>query len=430
MFPVEGLESRTLPSAVIVTSTPGPKGSVNLKFAGSAADDLVRMNVDENLNVRVFGGTFSLNGGSQQTDLRFGKINNLTFNLGAGSDTGWIENVSAHNVTINDGWTRSETNQYTVISTTHNMRLNNVEANFNFGHAEFTMDSRQSVLTECLTIGYRDTSTSRTVLSVTQGSTLGISGQFSIVSPASSASTDYVLLQAFRNSDSDAVQLRLRGGTRWNLGGGNDLIQIAGAAEFSGQTVINTGDGDDRIGFAVGGNLPVSGDLVFRGRVSIETGAGADFLSCASAEIHSDRVRFLQAVSIETGQQNDQVNLYKTVFSSSLTVDTGNSNPSGSEDLVLISDVQVFGSTEIRSAGRATAHVGSNSSATTRFAGNARFTLGSGSVVVGNGNPAFPQVIFDGFQVFTGIRSTITVKYVGTIQSDPGERRLIRAVLV
>ena len=429
LLPVEALESRLLLSAVNVTSTPGPRGSVNLRFTGTAADDLVKIFLDNDLRVHVSGSSFMINGGNAQPDLYFDSVHSVTLNLGGGSDTGWIENVSIRNITINDGTTANETNRYTVISSSRDMRLNQVEANFNLGNAEFTLDSSRSIWMNNLAIRLQNTMSSKTIVQAVAGSTLDISGQFCIDASASSQSADYVLLQAFRNSPSDPVQLRLHGGMRLDLGGGNDVIQNAGATELGGPTLIDTGKGDDQINLAVGGNFPVSGDLVFSGRVSIQTGEGADFVSCASADINSDRVRFLCPVSISTGGQKDQLNLYKAVFYSSLDVDMGSNNQVGTDDVVLINDVQVVGLTRIHSAGRATVNVGSTSAATTRFARNAVFTLGSGSVTIGNGSQTIPQVIFDGAQIFAGIRSQITVKYSGLIQANLARRRLIRAVL-
>jgi hypothetical protein len=234
--PVEALESRTLLSAVNVISTPGPKGSVNLSFVGTAESDRLTIFMNNEMKVRVTGSTFKVNGGEEQTDLTFDSLNNVTMSLGAGSDSLWVIDVSIRNLVITDGMTATETNTYIVISASKDMQIKRLDATFNLGVAELTLNAAKSMSLDSVSVRLLNTTSSKILVTPVEGGTgtLEITGQFSVDASPGSQSADVVLIHALSNNPGDPARLRLPGGMRVNLGAGKDTFQVIGAAEISG----------------------------------------------------------------------------------------------------------------------------------------------------------------------------------------------------
>ena len=427
---LEALESRTLLSAINVISTPGPSGSVNLNFLGTAGDDTVSIFMSEDMKVRVTGGSFKVNGRAEQSELSFDRLNNVTMNLGAGSDYGSIQNVSLNNFLINDGTTVNETNRYFVGSFTSDVRIKNVDANFKFGAAEFTLqiNSGKSMSLESLAVRLKDTTSSRIMLQSFSGSALLVAGQFSVDAAAHSQSSDLVLIQASPDSVADQTRVGFQNVVRVNLGGGKDTFQMIGTVAVNGPTFIDSGDGDDQI---APGNIPDQGDIVFRGVASILTGQGIDLVESGNSFESSDRVRFKNGVAISTGDQEDLVDLRKSVFEKSLVVDVGGNALNTMNRGVFIRDIQVKGLAFFRSAGRASINIETapDSTSPSRFGNAVVFALQSGRVTIGNELHTTPKAIFDGTHTYIGTDSTISVKFAGPVLANPAKRRLIRAIL-
>jgi hypothetical protein len=428
--PLEALESRTLLSAINVISTPGPSGSVNLNFLGTPGDDTVSIFMSEDMKVRVTGGSFRVNGRAEQSELSFDRLNNVTMNLGAGSDYGSIQNVSLNNFLINDGTTFNETNRYFVGSFTSDVRIKNVDANFKFGVAEFTLqiNSGKSMSLESLAVRLRDTTSSKIMLQSFSGSALLIAGQFSVDAASHSQSSDLVLIQASPDSVADQTRVGFQNVVRVNLGGGKDTFQMIGTVTVNGPTFIDSGNGDDHI---VIGNIPDQGNIVFRGIVSVLTGDGIDFVECGNSFESTDRVRFRHAVTISTGNQEDLVDLRKSVFEKSLVVDIGNNAVNTMNLGIFVRDIQVGGQAFFRSSGLASINIEAvpDSTSPSRFGSAVVFALRSGRVTIGHVLHKTPKVIFDGAQTYIGTDSTISVKLAGPIQANPAKRRLINAIL-
>jgi hypothetical protein len=429
----EALESRTVLSVISVISTPGPSGSVDLKFLGTTGDDAVYIFMNAERKVSVTGNagdTFKVNGGPEQSTLRFDRLNNVTMLLGAGNDSGLIHDVSLNRFVLQDGATADESNRYFVNSFARDVRIERVDASFRLGVAElsFQVNSGKSMSMESLAVRLKETSSSRVSLASFSRSTLVVDRHFSIDAGARDESTDIVLIQATPDKTADGTQIKLNGVVRANLGGGNDTFQMIGSVDVSGPTFISGGDGDDDI---VAGNIPDHGDIVFRGIVSIVTGEGIDSVEFGNSFESSDRVLFKQTVSVSTGNQQDIVAIRKSRFEKSLSVDVGNSGPGNMNDSVLVRDILVMGPAFFRSSGGADVDIEAipDSTTPTTFRNTVAFALQSGNVTIGSVLHTTPKVVFGGSQLFVGTDETILVRIAGPILANPARRRLIRAIL-
>jgi len=433
--PVEGLESREVLSPVLVTSTPEPGGSVSLKFTGTSGDDVVFVSSDNNLRVGVGGGEFILNGGTSTSYLEFPRVHNISFSLGAGSDTVVVENVLLNNITIQDGVAVSDADQYRIFSSSGAMRVRDVDATFMTGAPELTIEalriseSATSILLNNITVRYVNTLSSHTRLLSNVGAQLNVAGEFRVDSQRSS-SLDTVSVMQTSSPTAEAVPLRFHGATRLFLGGGNDSVVIIGTVDFRGQTFVDTGSGDDFLSFSASKVIGESANIVCFGRVFIEMGAGTDNLSF-EADGGENRVRFMNSVSVSTGRDPDFVNVIRAVFHRSLNVHLGNNTGPGSnaavEDSLSVNQVTVLGHTVVRSTGAAFVAFHFAGDSTSRFVGNATFKLGSGTITFGGGPDS--QIIFESAQIFIGTRSKITVKYLSPVRANLTRRRLINAVV-
>lgn len=420
-------------SVINVISTPGPSGSVDLKFLGTTGDDKVHIFMNNDMKVSVTGNTgdsFRVNGGPEQSALRFDRLNNVTMLLGAGNDSGSIHDVSLNRFVLQDGATAEESNRYFVSSFARDVRIERVDANFRLGVAELTLhiNSGKSMSLESLAVRLKETTSSKVMLQSFSRSTLVIDRHFSVDAEARSASSDMVLVQAFPDNPADGTKIRFNSVVRVNLGGGNDTFQMIGSVDVSGPTFISGGNGDDHI---VVGNFPDQGNIEFRGIVSIVTGEGIDVVEIGNSFESSDRVLFKERVAVSTGNQQDNVDVRKSTFEKSLTVDVGSNNPGTTNDGVSVRDIQVKGPAFFKSSGGANIDIEAVPDSTTpsTFRNSVGFTLQSGSVTIGNELQTTTKVIFAGGQIFIGTDETMSVRIAGPILANPARRRLIRAIL-
>ena len=408
---------------------------MSLKFTGTTGDDVVLVSSDNNLGIGVGGGEFILNGGTAKSNLVFASVHNITFNLGAGSDTVVVENVSLNNITINDGVAVSDADRYRIFSSSGAMRVRDVAATFMTGAPELTIEANRisesatSISLNNIAARYVNTLSSHTRLLSNVGAELDVAGEFRIDSLGASSRDTVSVLQT-SSTTAKAVPLRFNGGTRLSLGGGNDFVFVIGTVDFHGQTVVDTGSGDDFLSFSASRVIGDSGNIVCFGRVSIEMGDGIDNLSF-EADGAENHVRFMNHVCVSTGRDADFVNVFKSVFYSSLDVNLGNNTGPGSnagvEDGMYVTQVTVLGLTNVRSSGAASVAFHFAGDWTSRFVGNAKFTLGSGTITFGGS--AGSQIIFESAQIFIGTRSKITVRYLGPVLANFARRRLINAVV-
>ena len=420
--PVEGLESRQVLSPVLVTSTRGPGGSVSLKFTGSDGNDVVNISSDENQKVHVSGSSFILNGGTAQTDLRFEKLHNVTFNLGAGSDAGQITDVSLNNIRINDGISALEADAFIIQSTAKDVAIRNVDAAFSLGYPMIRFLSERQIAVNDVSLRYANTTVSDSQFIAVSTGSITINGHLNIES--ANVSTDHVLFQSVVSIGSSRISIR--GGTRMNLGDEKDDVFYSGTVDSYGVTLISTGDSNDFV--------LTNGEIVFHGRVSIDTGNGNDIVRFSPIYFEVPyQTRFLGVFSLSTGPQMDQVEFSKVTFSSLASVDLGSSQGFRDGDGLQINEVTALGKFDVRAVD--TAEVRINGflefgfrAGTSRFAGTVRISIGSGTILIGS-TQSNPSAIFDGSQIFIGTRSKITVKYLGPVAANFARRRLINAVV-
>ncbi len=427
----EPLEARIVPSAINVTTTPGPGHSVDLMITGTSGDDDVQIYVGDDNLVHVYGRpdgsdlpAVMLNGAPAQQELVFAKLRNINMNLGAGNDRGVISDISAGKIVINDGVTADESNIYEVSSRNHVMSAASLRLNFDMGIVWLNLTSGRSIRLGSLAISLARTTSSHIQISTFDSTRLQVAGLFSIDSPDECNSKDHLIFYAASNATGDVTDVRF-GNVRWSFGGGNDQIYVVGSMTFDGQTKIDSGSGNDSVEFR-GGFGPFTGCPSFNGRVTVNTGGGYDVFGTTSGKDSTNRVNFFGPVVVITGDQKDYVYSTDTNFYSSLTVDLGRT--SGTEsDQFWSSDIKVTGSTVVRSSGLASVLL-STPTAGSRFEGNVWFSLGSGFIYVELGNEA-AKVKFGGFHTFRGLSKRIDVYYFEEVDANPARRRLLNAVL-
>jgi len=325
---------------------------------------------------------FRLNGAIEDNEvLDFPKINNLTFNLGAGSGNLTLEDVPAARVTINDGLGTNELSEYTIRGRYYNTEMGDIVANFGRGNVRLTVEAmaaNRSLRTGRVDVTLASALSSELLLQSGRGAQLQIGGELRVTSP---------------NAANRADQLRI-------------LAKSTGGSQLS-PAKINLLNG-----------------------ATINTGGNADQVIIRS-EDDSEKVNAFRPVSIHTGDQNDQVERVNFVARSALTIDLGNSSPGGDMpfDFVGLDQSEVLGVSTIRSTGTALVVVLGKGFLPIRFRGTANFNLGAGRVVIGEDLPA-SRVVLDGAQVYTGsVHSRITVVYRGTVIANLARRTLRNADL-
>jgi hypothetical protein len=437
------LENRQLLAAIQVTSSPGPKGSTNLTFVGTDGQNVLDLSLDATRQVVVrdlFGGsTFQLNGGPEVTQLTFAKLNNLSFDLGAGADGAFV-NAPAGNITIQDGADGAFSN-YRVANSVNSRvtKVGDIQATFLGGLAIFGVSSFpgstgyvHSLQTGKLSLNLAGTIQSEVNLTADEGSQL-LLGDVSITSPESSASQDSINLLAKSGLATIMGQISL-GALSLNTGGGQDLVNSRGAVTYRGPVNAALGGGDDGFHVRSGsltGTPRTESVATFQNTLNIDGGAGASSITLLST-VDYERIRFQGPVTIQTGDEADLIQVWRGNFAKDLTIQTGNTPAvrSVATDQVELSNIDVLGKTTVTAVGAGDVRIDSGSyfaNEPSRYLKAAKFTLGSGAVTIGNLFGS--QVQFGSTQAFTGVNSQMTVSYIGVIDANLSKRLLNNAIL-
>ncbi len=452
------LESRVLPAAVLITSSPGPNGTVNLNFEGTAGDDSFLVgkqslfgSMDGTIHVySFFGTTFRLNGGEETGDLVVGNLGNLTFNLGGGNDSAWLFDLEARNVTIHDGVTDDESNSYKIDRAFSNTKLGNIQANFNRGRADlqFSAVSYADLMGTVFDGGTMEIGSVTVKSAMTQSTQVGLTSfpgaKFTVTGLVSfeslGGSSDAFTSTTVGNSFQPPTSTILKGGVRVNTGGGGDFVRFDGNLQVQGKVDVDTGSDGSTVSFGgsavfkdkvtvVGGasNDTISfsiGSPVFHDKVTFDTRAGDDVVHLQKFDPSQGTVHFKKNVSIATGDQNDMVLMSQVNIGGALTIDLGNGQLGGmfDGDHINLMNSVVDGNTRVTSAGKAIIAISSTPGSEMRFRGDVAFTLGAGDIYLNT-------VTMEKAQAFTGRPNLIRVSY-GNVTADLTKRRLVNAELI
>ncbi len=444
---VQACEVRLLLSAVDVTTTPGPAGSVKVTFDGTDADDQVllgahyqtglltaysfngttfRLNGGPEVNELVFTSisdvTFNLNGGSDVASVFTTSLRDVNFNLGSGDDSAFIVDVNARDVTIHDGAGDFEQNGYYIQTFASSFDLRNIEAEFDRGISQVNVQAFSGHTIELgkVTISGQNVQNVGFSANADADSHILITGDVKLdVDPAffGVASLSLGTQQSFSGNPGTVVlrkdiELRAPGGT----------MAVNGNTSVHGKTdFITTGFSSDRV------NVD-SGAPVFEGKVTINTGEGDDFILMEKFDPLAPAAEFHAKVDISTGGGNDIVNIGPAIIEGALTVDLGTSSPSGpfGVDNMRLGAVDIGGKLDVVTLGEAVVIVDPPATGEARFRKDASFTLGAGRVFIESSDS---NVIFDKKQIFVGDPNRIQVHYIGNVTADLTKRKLINADL-
>lgn len=429
------LESRLLLTPVLLDSSPGPNGTSNLTLTGTSGDDGIGVFQVSPTEVYVFatlpGVTLSLNGGPEQQFFMFTGINDLSFDLGAGNDSVVITNLTADDVTIEDGIIPGEQGFYIIQSAQGPVELDTIEAEFSGGAMAVILQSAVQLEIDQLKVR-ADNTDSLVVQVVTNGGSIVVNDDV-VIRSSGAQSVDQVLIATDAQQLSPSSSIDLNGTLKVMLGGGADRFKMSGNVSASRQVQISTGSGDDTVDITLGQSFfPVS--MTFQQAVTIETGSGLDWISVI-AQPSQSRVEFKSHVVMSTGDQNDIVQIFGAEFEKSFIADGGRSDavPSlfGAADVFSLGNTEVLGLTSISTQGVANVYLFAVNSALQpmRFHGPAFFTLGSGFVDASFVFDPDSRITFDGLQVYVGINEPIAVRYGSAVVANLRKRLLFNAFM-
>lgn len=440
-------EQRVLLSAVDVTTSPGPAGSVKVNFEGTESDDQVLLGthyLTGLLTAYSFNGTtFRLNGGPEVSEVTFNTISDATFDLkggsdyvsvfltsirdmnldlGPGDDTAFIIDANVRDLKILDGVGDFEQNAYWIQNFASSFQLRNIEAEFDRGISQLNVNaySQQTIEVGKVEILGHNVQSVGFAIAADQNSHVIVNGHVELTINPASFGVANLSLGTQSTLPGDSATVELRKSIELHAPGG--MLTVNGNTRVDGETeFVTTGFSNDRFSIE-------SGAPVFNGQVNISTGDGDDFILWEKFDAAASATQFNKAVSISTGEGNDIVNIGPAVFAKSLDVDLGSSNPFGpfGVDNMRLGAVDVSGKLGVRSTGEATIVIDPPATGQTRFRKDASFTLGAGRVYVDSSDS---NVIFDKSQDFTGNPNRIQVFFIGNVIANPAKRTLTNADL-
>ncbi|WP_397569088.1 hypothetical protein [Schlesneria sp. T3-172] len=444
---IQVCEQRLLLSAVDVTTSPGPGGSVNVTFTGTDANDQVLLGTHYEtglLTAYSFNGTtFRLNGGPETDSLTFSSLSDVTFNLnggsdgvsifttslrdlnlnlGSGNDFAFIVDANIRDVAIQDGVDDFEQNSYTIQTFATSYHLRNIEAQFDRGSSQITVDAftGKSIEIGKVSISGGNVQSVGFSANADSGSQVLITGKVQIQNDPSYFGVANVLLGTQQATPSEPGSVVLTKDLELNAPGG--WMTISGNTSIHGKTdFVTTGFYNDRF-------VAESGAPVFEGKVTISTGFGDDYILLEKFDPSFPATEFHGKVSISTGEGNDIVNIGPAIFEGALTIDLGDSSPFGpfGADNMRLGAVDVQGKLDVTATGQAIVVISPPATGQAHFRKDASFTLGAGGVYI---NSSASNVTFDKAQVFVGQPNRIQVNYIGNVIANPAKRKLTNADL-
>jgi hypothetical protein len=428
------LEDRVLLAAIQVTTRSAPRGAVDVIFTGTADADTVFLSPDESRGVVANGGgTFRLNGAlSEVSQLNLGEIRYVTFNLGGGDDRAVINDVPIFQVTINDGPTGQETNSYQIRSDSFDTTMGPITANFNSGVNSLSLHSGlgRTLTTDDVTVNATNTEQLSVGFYASRGGQVVVGGKLDVASIGSASRDDIVFFPQgiLPGVDNRTGRIQITQGTRVSTGAGNDRFFAVANVDFRGTTSIVSAGGNDEVLFTSGGPNNSFETPAIRGTLNIATGDGQDTVSLASEDGFA-RIAATRAVTINTGNQSDMVDLRNVELRNTFTLTTGNNDPGTDAlpDSVRLDQAEIYGTSRITTVGAGVVTLTGRGLLPTRFRSAAYFNLGSGVVNVGEPDSA-SRIVFSAAQIYTGVRSRITVRPRGLILQNLAQRRLVNAV--
>lgn len=443
---VQVCEQRVLLSAVDVTTTPGPGGSVNVTFNGTEGDDQILLGPHYEtglLTAYSFNGTtFRLNGGPETSQLTFTSLGDVAFNLkggndgvsvfttslrdlsldlGEGNDFAYIVDANARDVTIHDGATDFEQNSYAIQTFASSFHLKSIDADFDHGSSSITVNAFSGLSIE---IGKVEISGGNAnaglALEADFGGHIVVTGDVELELDSNLFGVASFSTGTQQGTPENPGSVELLKDVELNAPGA--AMTVSGNTRIHGKTeFVSTGFFNDR--FSVESGAPV-----FDGAVTISTGAGDDYILMEKFDPSAPATEFHNKVSISTGDGNDIVNIGPAIIDGSLSIDLGSSNPFGpfGADNVRLGAINLFGKLDVVSSGSAVVIISPPAPAVAHFHKDASFTLGAGFVAISSTDS---NVIFDKSQVFVGQPDRIQVYYVGNVIANPAKRKLINADL-
>lgn len=431
------LETRVLPAAITVTTTPAARGAVNVRIEGSVLRDVVNLvkNPDSGAYELISDGTttFRLNRAAASPRITLGtQLNDVRFELGRGDDAVRIENASAASLQITDGLDARELSDYLISTSIGNVsQLGSVTGTFGSGSTVLNLIAEGTLNVGRMTV----TGTSLAALGVgiaSQGGTLSINGPFNFVSRGS-LSQDFVSMSATGGLQGAQGSLLIRGAVSIDSGAQMDRVFVTGNVDFQGGLSIDTGSGDDTvIVTAEQRSSPQLGFLspkIRGGDLRILTGDGANTVrieSFADREI----ISIYRNLIIDTGHQNDLVHIGYVDLYGRLDAELGASSVSGdvTSDQLLIDStwigIRSSATSLVYTTGAAVVQITGTVLRATDFKSHVEFVLGSGQLTVGVNSPLSSNALRRNHS-FRGLSGPVTVFFRGFVLRNPSLMRLL-----
>lgn len=439
-------EERLLLSAVDVTTSPGPGGSVKVTFNGTDGDDQVLLGPHFEtglLTAYNFNGTtYRLNGGPEVSEIVFNtsisdvtfnlasgadsvsvfttSIRDLNLNLGSGNDIAFVVDANVRDVTIQDGVTDDEQNSYNFQTFASSFQVRNIEAEFDRGSSSIVVNAftGQTIQLGKVEISGENVQSVNWALAYDTSSHVLVNGKVDIeINPASFGVAN-VSLGSLSSAPGETGSVELSKSISVSAPGAS--LNVSGNTTIHGKTdFVTTGFINDR--FEVS-----SGAAVFEGAVTISMGDGDDVVLLEKFDPSLPATEFHGKVDISTGAGNDIVNIGPANFAKSLSIDLGSSVPFGpfGVDNLRLGIVDVAGTLDVSSTGEATVVINPAAGGQAHFHKDATFTLGAGRIFVSSTDS---NVNFDKWQTFIGQPDRIQVFYIGNVVANPAKRKLINA---
>lgn len=421
------LEPRALLTAIVVHAEPVAHGAVNLTVTELTPDDpLSGVFPAPGGGIELFCNNpdgFTVNGGPAQQLPTFAAINNLTWNLGGGNDGFYLQDVSLNNLKIVESATTTGQSFDAIRSLNAPVNLGNVSF-ISAQSWDFNMDGFFPTTMQSLSLK-ATTPVPSYMYCLESGDQISVLGDFNYTDLGATASSFIeadlgfnIPLRLF-----ETVNFHVGGNMNINLGDGGNTVTMG--VSVDGNASINMGNGINGVGLFGGG-------AEFRKSVVINTGADPALIGIDGND--STPLKIDGSLAILTGPQNDSVSLTDVVVGDALFINAGSSDSSedtfASNNSIKIGNTVVFGDTWIQSSGDATVAIFANNSQTTEFHGLITILLASGTI----DTTLFPidptsQVIFDQYQIYAGLKQTVTVKYASNVVYNPHKLLLINAVL-
>jgi hypothetical protein len=226
--------------------------------------------------------------------------------------------------------------------------------------------------------------------------------------------------------------LKVFGSLSVQLGGGIDTVRVLGTTEIRGAVTVDTGIGNDTVGLLAGdAQDPGIMSPVFRSSVNILTGNGQDEILIRSF-VNRNRIQVFGTLTIDTGNDVDNVRTFFTEVRGALIVDTGlgDAGVQPRPEVAYLESVEVYGASTVTTRGYGVIRLVGQGFFPTRFRQSAVFILGAwGNLQIGDDNAA-SRIVFHKMLWVYGLYASRPVQlfFRGFVSLNPDVKYLTNAV--